>query len=428
MSRRTWIRQVSRRWLSARKSAGGSGPSALAASGIAIGVAALIVVLGVMNGFQRGYIDTILEVSSYDVRLETRDRSAVEADLLPKLRSQKGVKCAVPFIETQVLASGSDGRSLPLRIRSLPADIDAMDPGFVSALGLAQGSLGGIKGLVIGSEFARFLNVVVGDEIDVLGVSADREEGISTYSRRLPVGAVFHSGFYDFDMGLAFIAEEGQVSALPSAGGTPISIGIKLEDRNRDAAFVSMLASLGIEGATGWHDYNKAFFGALRTEKTIMMLLVGLIFVVVGVNIFQSMRRSVHERMEEIALLRSLGGRASEIKGIFIADGLAIGFLGATAGLVLGLLIVANVNEILSFVGGVLNWASSAIAGLSGGRPADLSVYSPRYFYLMEVPVKVLYPETVFVVGAAIASAGAAAASAAGRIADYEPAELLRHE
>ena len=384
-----------------------------------------------MNGFQRGYIDTILEVSSYDVRIETRDPGAVETDLLPKIRSQKGVKCAVPFIETQVLASASDGRSLPLRIRTLPGDIDGMDPGFVAALGPAQGKLGDIKGLVIGSEFARFLNVVPGDEVDVLGVTADREEGVGTYSRRLPVGAVFHSGFYDFDMGLAFIVDGmggGEGGALPAPGGTPISIGIKLDDRNRDSAFVSRLAAMGIEGATGWHDYNKAFFGALRTEKTIMMLLVGLIFVVVGVNIFQSMRRGVHERMEEIALLRSLGGRAAEIKGIFIADGLAIGFIGAMSGLVLGLLLASNVNEILAFAGRALNWISSAIASLSGGRPADLSVYSPEYFYLMEVPVKVLYPETVFVVGAAIASAGAAAASAAGRIADYEPAELLRHE
>lgn len=428
MSRRAWIRQVSARWLSARKSAGGSGPSALASAGIAVGVAALIVVLGVMNGFQRGYIDTILEVSSYDVRLETPDRRAVDAELLPKIRSEKGVKCAVPFVEEQVLASGSDGRGLPLRIRTLPPDIDGIDPGFVAALGLTPGRMGDVEGLVIGSEFARFLNVVVGDEIDVLGVSADREEGVSTYSRRLPVGAVFHSGFYDFDMSLAFVVKKGEGGVLPATGSGPVSIGIKLDDRNRDSAFVARLEAMGIEGAMGWRDYNKAFFGALRTEKTIMMLLVGLIFAVVGVNIYQSMRRNVHERMEEIALLRSLGGGASEIRGIFIADGLAIGFIGATCGLVLGLLIASNVNDILSFAGSVLNWASSAVARLSGGRPADLSVYSPEYFYLMEVPVKVLYPETVFVVGAAIASAGAAAASAARRIAGYEPAELLRHE
>ena len=435
MNRRAWIRQVSRRWFSARKSAGGSGPSALAAAGIGVGVAALIVVLGVMNGFQRGYIDTILEVSSYDVRLETAAGDGSEADLLSRIRSQKGVKCAVPFSEAQVLASGSDGRSQPLRVRTVPRDIDRMDPGFVAALGLPEGRLGDIKGLVIGSEFARFLNVVPGDEIDVLGVSADREEGISTWSRRLPVGAVFHSGFYDFDMGLAFVVVGGGAAASPAAGGAlsvaggaSRSIGIKLDDRNRDSAFVAKLEAMGIEGATGWRDYNKAFFGALRTEKTIMMLLVGLIFAVVGVNIFQSMRRGVHERMEEIALLRSLGGRASEIQGIFVADGLAIGFIGAMSGLVLGLLVASNVNGILAVSGSILNWISSAIAGLSGGRPADLSVYSPAYFYLMEVPVKVLYPETVFVVGAAIASAGAAAASAAGRIADYEPAELLRHE
>lgn len=428
MNKRAWIRQVASRWLSARRSAGGAASSAFASAGIAVGVSALVVVLGVMNGFQSGYIETILEVSSYDVRLDAPVDPAARSDLLSRLRSEKGVRCAIPFAETQVLASGSDGRSLPLKIRAVPAGMDELDASFVSAIGLPGGRLEGVQGLVIGSEFARYLNVVVGDEIDVLSLASDRDEGLSAISTRLPVGAVFHSGYYDFDMNLAFIVQGDGAGPIPVAGGLPVTIGVKLVNRNRDAAFVSSLAAQGIQGAEGWRDYNKAFFGALRTEKTIMMLLVGLIFVVVGVNIYQSMRRGVHERMEEIALLRSLGGEAYEIKGIFIADGLAIGVIGAGIGLIFGLLVATNVNEILSAASSALNWAGSLFAKLAGGKASDLSIYSPRYFYLMEVPVKVLYPETVFVVAAAIASAGGAAASAAGRIADFEPAELLRHE
>ncbi|HRY73912.1 MAG TPA: ABC transporter permease, partial [Spirochaetia bacterium] len=173
---------------------------------------------------------------------------------------------------------------------------------------------------------------------------------------------------------------------------------------------------------------NRSFFGALRTEKTVMMLLVGLIFAVVGVNIYHAMRRSVAERMEDIALLKAVGGGAEEIRSAFVLDGLAIGGGGALAGLLLGLLVAVNVNEVFGLVEAAANAAAalwSRLSGLSGG---DFRVFSPQYFYLMEVPVRVLFPETLFVVAAAVASAAAAAGAAASRVASLEPAEVLRYE
>ena len=364
-----WMRQVSRRWLSARRGSGGAAPSVLASAGIAVGVAALVVVLGVMNGFQRGYMETILEISSFDLRVDpvgsTGDGDALHA----RLKGEAGVKSVVPFSETQVLAGGSDGRSQALKVRAIPRNTETEDPSFVRALGLPEGMLSGADGLVIGSEFARYLNVVVGDEIDILTMSTSREEGLSTASRRIPIGAIYHSGFYDFDMGLAFIARDRNYGIFPEAAPIPLSYGIKMDDRNRASLLVARLEEEDLGKVVGWRDYNKAFFGALRTEKTVMMILVGLIFVVVGVNIYQSMRRSVHGRMEEIALLRSLGAKAEEIRTIFIADGVAIGASGAFIGLVLGLLIATNVNEIIAGASAVMNWIASLFAGLPGRTP-----------------------------------------------------------
>ncbi len=419
-----WILLVSRRWFSPRRGEGGSPSPGFAIAGIAVGVAALVVILGVMNGFQLGYIDAILEVSSYHVRLEAGPRPQSAAELDSLLGAVEGVAHVVPFRENQILAQAPDGRVLAARLRSLPADIDRRDPGLAKALGFSGPLFGGGKGLVLGSELARYLNVAEGDPVLVMAISSDPVEGLGTQSLRLPVRSVFHSGYYDFDANLAFI-EEGEGGLLFSPGGDEgLYWGLKLKDKYRDQACVARLSSLGL-AAQGWREYNRSFFGALRTEKTMMMVLVGLIFLVVGVNIHQSMRRSILERTEEIALLKSAGARLEDIRRVFILDGLAKGAAGAGLGLALGLLIATNINEVFALASQVLNALSSLLAGKGGG---DYSVFSPRYFYLMEVPVRLLFPEILFVAAAAMASTALAAAAASTRVAGLDPAELLRYE
>lgn len=430
MKRSSWVWEVSRRWFSPRRGSGGSGSSMLAAAGIAVGVAALIVILGIMNGFQLGYIESILEISSYHVRVDEEANPGVSGatELEREIRAEPGVRSVVPLAETQVLVSASGGRMLPMKLRILPADIAARDPPFMRALGFPQPASVDFSGLVVGSELARFLNVASGDQVDIVSMTSSREEGLVTKSARVPVGLVYHSGYYDFDSGLGFITFEDFHRFFPDVGGMPRTLGIKLADANRDAAFVARAEAMGLKGVEGWRDYNRSFFGALRTEKTLMMLLVGLIFAVVGVNIFQSMRRNVFERSEEIALLRALGGESREIRRAFVADGIVIGAAGAAAGLLAGLFIATNVNGIFSLVASALNSVSALAARLWGGAQGDFSVYSPRYFYLMEVPVRLLFPEIVFVVAAAVGSTAAAAAGAASHVAGLEPAELLRYE
>jgi lipoprotein-releasing system permease protein len=439
---RRWIGFVSLRWFAARKDSGGAASSLLASSGIAIGVAALVVVLGVMNGFQLGYIDSILDVSSFHVRVDD-DRvvpgtlaKGPDESLIARIAAESGAVSVLPFVETRCLISSRDGRSFPLSLRAVPDDAQRRDPGMMRAIGIEGLEPGkawpGQGGIFLGAELARYLDLQPGSEADILVVSAGKEEGIDARTVKVRIDGLFRSGYYDFDFGMAVLPFSSASSFFPPGAALQFVYGVKLRDRYSDAAFCERLQAdlgLGPERVEGWRDYNRAFFGALRIEKTVMMFLIGLIFLVVGVNIFHSMRRAVAEKTEDIAVLKAMGASPDDVGRVFVIDGLVIGAGGALIGLMIGLLVAVNVNEVFSMVEAIVNGLSalvSRIAGSLGG--GDFRVFSPQYFYLMEVPVRVLFPETFFVTVAAIAAAASAAAAAARRISLLAPAEVLRYE
>jgi lipoprotein-releasing system permease protein len=444
MSRR-WIGFVSRRWFSGRRDSGGSASSLLAAAGIAIGVAALVVVLGVMNGFQLGFIDSILEVSSFHLRIEDeglpvgaiRPGQAREPDegLISRIAAEPGVISVLPFSETSCLLSTRDGRAFPLSLRAMPADAKRRDPGMMKALGIEKsGTWNSGGGMIIGAELARYLDILPGSDVDLLIVSAGGAEGAEAKTVKVRVDGLFRSGYYAFDFGMAVLpySTAAAASIFPADRPQAFVYGVKLRNRYSDGALAERLRvdlGLGSNRVESWRDYNRAFFGALRTEKIVMMVLIGLIFLVVGVNIFHSMRRSVAEKTEDIAVLKTMGASLEELKQVFIVDGLVIGAGGALLGLALGLLVAVNINQVFAiveaFVNGTASLAARIIGGLGGN---DFRVFSPQYFYLVEVPVRVLFPETFFVTAAAIASAAAASATAAGRVSRLTPAEVLRYE
>jgi lipoprotein-releasing system permease protein len=442
MKLRRWIGFVSLRWFATKKESGGSASSILAAAGIAIGVAALVVVLGVMNGFQLGYIDSILEVSSFHVRVEDERMlsgplaGGPDEALVSRIAAEPGAASVLPFAETRCLISSSDGRSYPLALRAIPDDSYARDPGMMNALGIgnsvAKGGWPGRGGIYLGAELASYLDLKPGSEASLLVVSAGGDEGIDAKTIKVRIDGVFRSGYYDFDFGMAVLPFSAADRFFPAGADLRFVYGVKLLDRDSDGIFCGRLQSdlgLGPDKVEGWRDYNRAFFGALRIEKTVMMLLIGLIFLVVGVNVFHSMRRAVAEKTEDIAVLKAMGAGPDEVGRIFVIDGLVIGAGGALVGLLAGLLVAVNVNEVFAIVEAVVNGASalaSRIAGSLGG--GDFRVFSPQYFYLMEVPVRVLFPETFFVTVAAIGAATAAAAIAARRISMLAPAEVLRYE
>lgn len=429
-----WVSFVALRYLQARRVKGGAASFLLAALGIAVGTGALVVVLGVMNGFQSGFIDSILQVDSHHVRISPVSEDPEDPEtrtLVGRLRSDPMVTAALPFADYETVAFGPSGRAHPLRVKALPEDAGSLDPALVERLGLGEGAFPGSApgGIFLGAELARQLDVLPGDEVNLLTVRASEAEGVAASTLRVRVTEVFRSGYYAFDYGLGFVSFE---TARAFGGPVNLVLGVKLKDRFADEGFAARLsARYGVpaDRIVTWRAYNRSFFGALRMEKTAMMLLVGLIFLVVAVNIFHSLRRTVFEKMEDIAVLKALGGSARAVRSVFILDGLVTGFLGATCGLAIGLTIAVNVNEVFSGIEALVNAALSLGNALfRSGKTGDFQVFSPAYFYLVRVPVRVVFWEILFMYGAGAASAAAAAWAASRRVLAFRPAEVLRNE
>jgi len=412
VSRSGWTRYIAARWFRKGRE---TGPSlAPSTAGIAVGVAALLCVIGVMNGFQMGFIDVVLDLDSYHVRVPS-SAGTVEAIL----SAVPGVSAALPFVDVRTMAANARGKAAAIRIKIVPDLALEMDPGLATRLEFRSGGFAG--GLVIGSELSRQLDLRVGDTASVLAVSADEDEGIDARMVDLLVSGIYYSGYYDFDATLAFIAESAAENL--SGGELPV-IGVKLDDRYDDARAIAGLAAAGIVGAESWRDYNRAFFGALRMEKSVMMMLVGLIFIVVGVNIFHSMRKAVYGRVEDIATMKALGANSAAIRRIFMLDGIAAGVGGAAIGLCVGLLVATNVNTVFS----AIETAVAFLYGLLGGSGSGFEFFSPDLFYIGDVPVRLSFTETLFITAAGALSAVAAARAASSRVSRIHPSEVLRDE
>ena len=216
-------------------------------------------------------------------------------------------------------------------------------------------------------------------------------------------------------------------------------LGIKLKNRFRDRYAQEMVQKAlagksGLEGIqfSSWRDYNRSFFGALRTEKLFMFILVGLIFIVVGLNIFQAQRREVLEHREEIGLLRAVGGGEMAVRFVFVCDGAIIGFSGVGAGLLLGLLIAANIPRFFTAIESIVNFFiafANFFAEFFGAQTTgDFAIFSPTVFYIKEIPSRIIPHEVALICVFGFLSALAAAWFASGRISRIRPAEVLRYE
>jgi len=411
--------------------------------GIAIGVLALTVIIAVMNGFQLGFIESILEISSYHIRLENIPAARSDAELNDTLRSVPDVVSVLPFRELNVLLRGRQTSPRGAVIRGVPPDALVRDPGLAGKLTMEAGSfdLEGPGSIVLGAELARSLMLRVGDGVSLLSITGGIQPDDGSDSQIYTVTGIFRSGFYEYDLGWGFVSME--TAAALSGAKADYTIGIKLKDRWRDQQAMNEIKTaldkagidIGTQGISlrSWRDYNRAFFGALRTEKLMMFILVGLIFIVVGLNIFQAQRRIVLERREEIGLLRALGASDRAVRLIFVWDGFIIGFTGAGLGMVLGLLIAFHIPEFFSFLEAVVNFFISLVNSLSlwfGGSAGaeDFAIFSPQVFYIKEIPSRVIPHEVVLIFLFGFLSALLAAWFASGKVSGTRPAEVLRYE
>ena len=436
-----WIFFIAARSFSKKRSKSRAS-SLLSIFEIGAGVLALTVIIAVMNGFQLGFIESILEISSYYIRIDNFPRADIERK--SAFYKAPGVLSVTPFIETQGIISGagSVGQSAVV-LRCMEQSAYFEDAGMREHLVFLGGSfnLEEKNALIIGSELSSRLNVDVGDTVEFLSISnlfSQTEEGDDA---DFVVSGIFRTGYYEYDSSWGFINLE-TAAALKDTNGT-CTLGIKLKDRYQDtiaaAKIAGILGAFALGGAAGesgakislWRDYNKAFFNALRTEKLLMFALVGLIFIVVAINIYQAQRRTVLERSEEIGLLRAVGASDFSVRWVFALKGLIIGLGGATGGMALALLISTHIQEFFSFIEMIVTLIIQAAYTITSGlffNGGDFAVFSKRIFYIQEYTARLILHEVLLIYFFAVVSAFLAAWFASRRISKIKPAEVLRYE
>jgi len=430
-----WAVFLADRYIRARRSEKKNTAQKLSILGLSAGVITLVAVMSIMNGLQMGFINDILEIESYHLRITGAEDTDTVMDVLEKIPL---ISHSAEFSDVQTLLKGRSSRLDPVLVRMIKPDDAISDIKLLEHLGIQKENfdISSENKAVIGSELARFLHVAEGDSISLVSLSGNSFTSLRPGTFDLTITGIFQSGYYEFDRGMMFISEKNEERLNPglesgSSGGR--TIGIKLKNRYRDIEAISNIKTALPEiNIISWREYNKSFFSALRIEKITMMFLIALIFIVIGVNIFNSIKRTVAEKLEDIAVLYAVGAPEKAVKGIFLAEGVIIGLAGGTAGIAGGLLIIININEIFAIAGTAFSMLSAftgfiaSAAGLSS--VSSFTIFPEEYFYLAEIPVRIFLPELVLIFTFAFLSSVLSAYFASKKLSVKNPAEYLRYE
>jgi lipoprotein-releasing system permease protein len=423
-----WIFSVSNRFSRVDRNGRSAVTTLLATLGISFGVMTLIVVMSVMNGFQMGFKDAIMEISSYHVRVSVTDDTAVP-QFLEWCKKEKNIRSVTPFYEAESFIVSTRGRQSAAVIRAVPSDVFETDKGFARELTVTSGVFDIMQDntIILGSGLAYTLGVNPGDSITLLALSGGSDVELLSRSRKFTVTGVFHSGYADINSSYAFINLE---SGRKNFGTAAKKIyGLKLNRVSGDGIIIN-----GITGkfpqlkAESWRSYNRSFFGVLRIEKNILMMLVFLIFVVVGINIYNGMRRLVFERRSEISILSALGGRSGEIKSIFIMRGFLTGFTGALTGVILGLLISVNIGSVFRVAADIMYYVQYFMVLAFNPENATYVQENPMYLLYATIPARILPVEVFLIALFGILAPLGASFAASRNVLKMTVAEVLHDE
>lgn len=408
--------------------------SKLSTLGICFGVMTLIIVISVMNGFQREFIDAIMEVSSYNLRAE--NLGAKERDAFEKFAADENeIECAVAFTESESLLVSADGRQSAALVRAIETDVMEKDFGFAREAKIVRGAFDlrsaafsesgeTIAPCVLGITLARSLDVRVGEEVNFYTTDSG-DSLLKAFSRpqKFFVAGIFRTGYSDINSSYAFVALSSQIEKIEN-----LIYGIKTKNSAGEAALAKKIQLEFPDAKISlWKEYNRSFFSVLRIEKNMLMLLVVLIFVVVAINIFNSMRRIVFERRSEISTLSALGAKISSVKNIFIMRGFLIGLRGAIAGLVLGLFFCVNIKSVFTILSSALFYLQYFFMLIFSPQNAAALSENPMFAIYANIPARMYAHEIIFITLFGIFSAVFSAWAASHEILNTSISEVL-HE
>jgi lipoprotein-releasing system permease protein len=383
-------------------------------SGIALGVAALIVVLSVMNGFQKEVRDRMLSVLAH-VEIFSPTGSMPNWQLTAKeARQNHEVIGAAPYVEAQALLTRADAVSgVALRGVEPSLEPEVSDIGKDMKEGTLNALTPGDFGIVLGADLAANLGVRKDDKITLVA-----PEGTMTPAGMLPrlkqftVVGVFESGHYEYDSTLALIniSDAQALFRLPA----PTGVRLRLKDMQRAPEVARQLARTlsGDLYIRDWTQQNKTWFSAVQIEKRMMFIILTLIIAVAAFNLVSSLVMTVTNKQADIAILRTLGAQPGSIMKIFVVQGVTIGFVGTATGVALGCLVAWSIP-----------WLVPMIEHLLG-----VQFLPPSVYFISELPSELVASDVIRIGVIAFVLSSLATLYPSWRGAKVRPAEALRYE
>jgi len=392
----------------------------ISTAGIFLGVAALIIVLAVMNGFEAELRNKILGINAHILLTRLDGNMEQYRDVMHDIAGVDRVEAATPFLYGQAMVKkGSRVTGVVLRGMDPESAPDVINVGTIvegdlSSLSEVRDREEDLPPIIVGRELAGTLGTRYGDTIEVLlpmGVSTPM--GTMPRLKTFRVSGVFESGFYEYDSTLAFLSLSDMRQFL-NTGDAVTGIEIKIDSIYRAKEVADALEEhLGPSyWARTWMELNRNLFSALKLERTVMFIILSLIVLVAAFNIVITLIMSVMEKTGDIAILKSMGATGRSIMKIFMVQGLIIGFVGTALGCVAGITAALNLESIVGFIEDLFGFTV---------LPRDV-------YYLSTLPSEVNYPDVALIVLVTLAICFVASIYPAWTASRLDPAEALRYE
>ncbi len=399
----------------------------ISVAGIFLGVAALIIVLAVMNGFETDLRNKILGINSHVVLMQYTGAMKDYQNVASEVEQVEGVVASTPFIFSQAMLR-NEGRTSGVILRGMSVDtafkvinLGKMHEGNIEYLSEKQRStmeLGkdksALPGIVIGKELAKNMGLLLFDPVNIIspmGISTPM--GMVPKMKRFIVVGIFDSGFYEYDSTLAYVSLRDCQDFL-NLGERVTGIEIKVNDIYKANIIAkSIEKKLGFPfWARNWMEMNKNLFSALKLEKRVMFIILSLIVLVAAFNIISTLIMIVMEKNKDIAILKSMGATSASIMRIFIYQGVTIGAIGTLMGCIGGLAVALNLEKL-----------SVYIENLFGFKILPGDVY-----YLSQLPSQVNYSDVVIIIIGTMLICFLSTIYPSRRASKLDPAEALRYD
>ena len=317
--------------------------------GIALGVAALIIVLSVMNGFQKEVRDRMLSVVSHVEIFAPNGQAMQDVDTtMRQAKQHPEVIGAAPFVAAQgLIARGEDMKGVIVRGIDPEREGEVTDLAAANAQVLQQLTPGSFN-IVLGQELAHQMGVQVGDTVTLIAPSGQvTPAGVVPRLKQMTVAGTFDSGHYEYDSAMVMLHHEDAQRIFRLEG--PTGIRLKLKNLHEAPRVVQELSGMITEFLylRDWTQQNKTWFAAVQVEKRMMFIILTLIVAVAAFNLVSTLVMTVTDKRADIAILRTLGASPASIMGIFMVQGAMVGVIGTFAGLALGLLVACNIDVIV---------------------------------------------------------------------------------